>query len=138
MKTSCGPLRGLYPKDNAEADLARRMVRELDTVADPKWIAQRAVSLLTHYFVAEAHPGAMANVARDWQRELATYPEWAIEAACAWWVSKANSKRGKKPMPGDISERCDREVSILKAAKTNLAMFDRHGEHPPAHAKIAG
>lgn len=105
---------------------------QLDREADSRWIAQRVVSLLSHYFVAEIHPAAMEKVASDWTRQLELYPEWAIEAACDWWVSRHNPKRRQKPVPGDIADRANTEAAIIRIARSNLALFEKYGTNPPS------
>lgn len=107
-------------------------MKRLGSPADPLWIAQRVVSLLTHYFVAEAHPGALENVARDWKLELAEFPEWAIEDACRWWVGRENKRRRSKPLPGDIAERANRAMACVHSGRAMVECYDKYGDAPPA------
>lgn len=131
MLASLPPFNGRYPMSESEADATEDAASRLSVPADRKWIAQRVVCLLTHYFVADFHPSALENVALDWTAELDGYPEWAIEKACQWWVSKGNKKRGKKPLPGDISERAEVEMAPIKAGKYMVSAFRKYGETPP-------
>lgn len=132
MKTSLPPLLGHYPTSAEEVHALSAVLDRLEVPAEPEWIAQRVVTLLTHYFVVEVHPAAMKSVAKDWIRELKGLPEWAVENACAWWLSRANSKRAKKPMPGDISERAHREIGIITVGRKQIEFFEQYGDTPPA------
>lgn len=135
MKTSLPALRGRYPSSKAEADAARRALAPLSRPADPLWIGQRVVTLLYHYFVGDVAPAAIEAMAKDWISELRQFPEWSIEAACAWWLSRDNPKRGKRPLPGDISERAAREAALITCARQMVDLYDRHGDSPPAYLK---
>lgn len=132
IKTSLPPLRGQYPTSRDEAEATKNAIRELDTPADPRWLAQRVVTLLTHYFITDAHPAALESIAMDWTHELGGYPDWAIEAACKWWLSRHNPKRRYKPMPGDISERAQVEAAIINTGRKQVEFYERYGENPPA------
>lgn len=132
MTASLPPLRGRYPSSRAEVDLTRDAIRRLDTKASERWIGQRIVTLLSHYFVVDAHPGAMSGIAADWQRELSGYPAWAIDAACNWWTSKDNQKRRQKPVPGDISEQAHKHAQIIRSGQKMIEAFEKFGDHPPA------
>ena len=78
-----------------------------------------------------AEPTAQ-SMGEDWTRELAGYPDWAIENALGWWISRDNKRRGKKPLPGDISEAAHRAAALLIAAKTQIAMYEKYGDNPPS------
>ena len=67
-----------------------------DVPANQKWAAQRAVNfLLAHYYaVAMAEPVA-EQLGEDRRRELADFPDWAIEAAFRCWISRHNKTRQK-------------------------------------------
>lgn len=128
-------MRGQYPANNDEYEATMAAVARLGIPASERWIGQRVVVLLTHYFVANSHPDALEAVANDWIRELRGYPEWAIDAACEWWLSRHNSKRHKKPLPGDISARAHIEAAIVSAARSQCQYFERYGNNPPAFLK---
>jgi len=70
------------------------------------------------------------QVGEIWQDELAPYPLWSIHNACRWWLSKDNPDRRKKPLPGDISERCEVEMMLVRIAQRKVDHFDRHGPPP--------
>ena len=133
MKHSLPPLRGQYPKNQKEADETRQALQQLTAPANKSWIAQRAVKILAHYFVAEMHPEILKSISEDWNRELAGYPEWAIEEACRWWLSQHNKKRRQKPMPGDISEVAQRSMGMTKLAERLVDAYDKHGPTPPSY-----
>ena len=107
----------------------------LGVPASERLIAQRVVVLLTHYFVANAHPDAIEAVANDWIRELRGYPGWAIDAGCEWWMSRCNAKRRQKPLPGDISARAHIETEMVSVARSQCQYFERYGNNPPAFIK---
>ncbi|MBA86120.1 MAG: hypothetical protein CML69_15510 [Rhodobacteraceae bacterium] len=132
MKDSLPPLRGRYPTSPEQAKAVLSAVEQLDTRPGKDWIAQRIVTLLTHYFVADVHPAAMREVAKDWQAELEGLPGWAIEAACSWWLSRHNPSRRKKPLPGDISERAHLEARIITAGRKQVEWYEKYVDDPPA------
>lgn len=135
IKTSLPPLLGRYPTSREEADRVAEVLEQIGKPAAPQWIAQRVVKLLTHYFVADVHPEALKGVAADWQRELAGLPEWAIDAACGWWLSRHNPKRRNKPMPGDISERAHKEAAVVDVGRVAIKNYGKYGDNPPAFLK---
>ena len=132
MRASLPPLQGRYPTSPEEAEATRQAVDVLDRPQDPDWVAQRIFTLLSHYFVADTGAQVHQAIARDWKHELRDYPNWAIDAACKWWLSRHNGKRGKKPMPGDISARAHIEAAMLTAAKQKLQFYEKFGDNPPA------
>jgi len=78
-----------------------------------------------------------AQVGQIWLDELAEYPLWAIHNATRWWVSSKNDRRHKKPLPGDISERCEVEIMLVRVAQRAVERFDKYGapkvdDEPPA------
>ncbi|MDO6458872.1 hypothetical protein Q4494_17455 [Celeribacter halophilus] len=107
-------------------------LEQIGTPANKKWIAQRVAVLLAHYFIVDGHPAVMEAVAADWIRELEGYPEWAIEAACEWWLSRYNPKCHQKPLPGAISSRAHIDSAMISAAKSLCQFFERYGNNPPA------
>ena len=131
MLTSSPVLRGQYPTSRDEAQQAQQLVSRLGAPADTRWIGQRIATLLQHYFTADTHPGAIEAMARDWIAELRGNPQWAIEKACAWWISKDNPKRRNKPMPGDISEAVDSFTTPLRVGQLMVDRYRKHGDTPP-------
>ena len=131
LRDSLPVFKGRYPADKREADAARRALAQIDVRANRAEIAERVVKMLHHYFIANAPTEAIEAVANDWIAELEEYPLWAIKAACTWWVSRHNPDNARKPVPGQISARAQREAGIIIAAKQQLKMFDKYGENPP-------
>jgi len=64
-------------------------------------------------------------IADDWASELSEYPEWALQKAFRWWMSRSNEDRRRKPMPGDISERAHFEMSVVRGARLMAENFDK-------------
>lgn len=136
IRASSPVLRGQYPKSHEEAEHAKRLIEQFDTKADQRWIAQRAVKFLAgHYFVAEMAEPVAEQIGRDWTMELSGLPDWAIEAAFSWWISRHNPKRAKKPLPGDISERAHIEAAMISTGRKQVEFFERYGNNPPAFLK---
>lgn len=124
---------GRYPSSPEEAEEARKLVARYDVPADAAWIAQRVYRFLAaHYFVPDMAEATAETLATDWIRELNGYPDWAIEDALQWWISRANKKRAKKPVPGDISERAQFAAAMMIAAKRQLEFYDQYKDRPPA------
>ena len=71
--------------------------------AEPKWVNQRVIAFLSHYFVPDIPPQAQLVALADWVRLLSPFPQWAIEAAVEEWLSRPGRQ---KPMPGDIIAGC--------------------------------
>lgn len=135
MKTSLPPLRGRYPTSEAEVAQLESVLLRISLRPDAKWLAGRIVTLLSHYYVAEIHPSAMEAIAKDWTKELADLPEWAINDACHWWVSRHNPKRAKRPLPGDISDRAHVEAAIIDIGWKQVSNFKKYGANPPSFLK---
>lgn len=131
MLGSLPGLRGQYPKTEGEAKQLAEAVDALAKPAAPRWIAQRIATLLQHYFTTDTHPAALESMARDWIAELREQPQWAIEKACAWWLSKNNLKRRNKPMPGDIAESADTFTSAVRLGGMIVGRYARYGDTPP-------
>jgi len=110
---------------------------ELERPAQRAWIAQRVVQLFGHYPATQLHEEVVSKVAKDWISELADLPEWAIDEACAWWISRHNTKKKRtfRPLPGDISERANQSMSICRTARSILKLFDQYGVTPPPFLK---
>lgn len=85
--------------------------------------------MLSEYFVALSRSGVSEQVGDIWIGELAPYPLWSIHNATRWWLSKDNDNRRKKPLPGDISDRCEVEMMLVRIAQRRVDKFDQHG--PP-------
>ena len=75
--------------------------------------------------------GVAAQVGAIWQDELAGYPLWALHNATRWWLSRHNPDRRKKPLPGDISARCEVEMMLVRIAQRKVDQFDKFGAPKP-------
>lgn len=82
----------------------------LSKPASPEWCMARVAALLNPYYDKDTPPAVRKMEAEDWLEELQFYPQWAIESAVRWWKSADNINRRKKPLEGDISERCKLEM----------------------------
>ena len=111
------------------------MARDLGKPADPVFVSTWVITLLHHYYVGELPEVAQDGIARHWLIELAEYPDWAIDAACTWWVSRNNPKRNKKPLPGDISARAHEEMAPIRTAKLQVERYAKFGDNPPEFLK---
>lgn len=107
------------------------VVQKISEPATPRGIATKVVPMLSEYFVALDRAGVSEQVGEIWQDELADYPLWAIHNACRWWLSRHNDNRRRKPLPGDISDRCETEMLLVRIAQRTVDYFDAHGA-PPA------
>ena len=135
IKDSLPAFSGQWIQSAEEAEKTRAAVAKLSEGADPAWVGQRVVTLLSHYFVNDIHPAAQEAVARDWMVELAMFPAWAIDAAASWWLSRQNGNRSKKPVPGDISKRAHLEMAMVRVAQSKIEQFEQYGDNPPAFMK---
>lgn len=88
--------------------------------ADLSWTMGRIAALLSGYYDKATPLGIREIEAEDWAEALRDYPQWAIERACRWWKSVDNSKRGKRPVEGDIVARVRKEMDPVLAAKRRL------------------
>ena len=95
-------------------------IEALKTPATPKWITGRVATLLAQYFVGNLSEQMMTAIAADWEHELRPYPAWAIANAVRWWMGADNPERRKKPMVGDIAERCVKEMELVRVAEICL------------------
>lgn len=107
-------------------------VEYLTAPAPRKWIAGRTLTLLSQYFAPNMDEGVAAAIADDWCAMLADYPAWAIANACRWWMSRENPNKHRRPVPGDIQERCEVEVARTKTAKVVLGWGQIKGNDAPA------
>lgn len=107
-----------------ERDTLEKAMIHLSTPAPKKWITGRIASLLAQYFQGDISDKMMEAIADDWCHELQEYPAWSIAKAVRWWTGKDNPDRRKKPLPGDIAERAQKELGPLFAAKAAIRNFD--------------
>ena len=99
---------------------AEAAVKALTVPSDPARRAARILALLSPYFEKETPMAVREIEAEDWSIALRGFPQWAIDRACRWWKSDANSDRRKRPLEGDIVARCKLEMAIVKAAKIKI------------------
>lgn len=104
-------------RDEVEASLPR-----LTTPAQSDWLMARIAALLHPYYEKDVPQGVRMMEAEDWAVELDGYPRWAVEKAVRWWKSGDNPKRQKRPLEGDISARCRKEMDAVLAAQKYLEM----------------
>ncbi len=128
-------LQGRWISSKTEAEAVKEMVAEYSTPASPVWICTRVMQLLGHFYAGELPSIVHEGVSSDWLQELCDLPDWAIDAACRWWVGRDNKKRGKRPLPGDISERAEEIMAGLRIAKTQIERYEKHGDNPPEYLK---
>lgn len=99
-----------------------RILPHLTRPARGEWVLARVVSLLNPYFEREAPQAIREMEAEDWAEALAEFPEWAINAAVRWWKGADNPRRSRRPVEGDIAERCRIEMGAALAAKRLLTL----------------
>jgi len=87
----------------------------------------RIATLQAQYYTTAIPEQMQEAIADDWHNELKEYPAWAISNAVRWWMSKDNDKRRYKPMCGDIAERCETEMAIVRVAEYAIKRFDKQG-----------
>lgn len=108
----------------------------LTAPAPRKWIAGRVLTLLSQYFAPNMDEGVSSAIADDWCAMLADYPAWAIANACRWWMSRENPNKHRRPVPGDIQERCEVEIVRAKTAKVVLGWGQIKVEDAPANPPL--
>jgi hypothetical protein len=115
-----------------EAEAVRDMVEYLEKPAPRKWVAGRALTLLSQYFAPNMDEAITQAIANDWCEMLAPYPAWAIANACRWWMSRENPNKARRPLPGDIQEAAHREMEMVRVARITLSRGIRsHFEPEP-------
>jgi len=98
----------------------RPMVEKLMKPAGREWTSGRVATLLASYFVSQLPANIQAAIAEDWLAELQSFPAWALQEACRWWLSADNPERKRKPHPGDIAARARQETLIVRLADERL------------------
>lgn len=93
------------------------------TPAPRRWINQRVVALLSHYFVPDIPAAAQMAALADWIDILSPFPQWAVEAAVKEWLNRPGRQ---KPMPGDIAAGCRWRVA---EPALNLKLLRKMVEH---------
>lgn len=105
------------PTNQDQIDRARADIAVLSEPAKVEFIMFRITSLLHPYYQGDAPSAVLQQIADDWATELSKYPDWAIDRAVKWYKSAENKDRRKKPLEGDISERCKKEIAFLGVAE---------------------
>ena len=106
--------------DQASREEADRIVLALTQPADSTWLMARCAALLSPYFEKDIDAGIRKMDAEDWAAELGDFPKWAVEMAVRWWKSHKNPNRRKRPIEGDIADRCRVEMQAVRAAQISL------------------
>lgn len=114
----------------AEAKAIAEAAHSLRTPATRQWIAGRVATLLSQYFASSIPVEMMTAIAEDWDEELRGYPAWAVNAACRWWMGRDNPDHRKKPLPGDIAARAEREVGVVAIAENAVRRFIPNAKPP--------
>ena len=97
--------------------------------ANPQWIMKRVAALLSQYYTMDVPAAAHSLIAEDWLEALNEYPQWAIIRSVRWWKSDANLERRKRPLEGDISARCKKELELTRLAERAVRQYTS-GAHP--------
>lgn len=108
------------------------MLSKLTVPADGVWLSARIAALLSPYYEKDVPQSVREMEAEDWIGALAEYPRWAVERAVRWWKSADNIDRRKRPLEGDISARCDVEMSEVHRARNAMrAPVAIEAQEPP-------
>jgi hypothetical protein len=113
------------PSLRSDPDIRERaasVVDRLSAPAQPAWTMARIAALLSPYYEKDLPQAVRIIEAQDWADALSGYPQWAIESAVRWWKSADNPDRRKRPLEGDIAERCEWEMRGIKAAHLYLSL----------------
>ena len=99
---------------------AKTVISSHSKPAHPAEISARVLALLNSYYDKDSPVSIQEIEAEDWVEALKNYPYWAIERACRWWKSDENGYRRKRPLEGDIVDRCKVHMQPISAAKIHL------------------
>lgn len=97
-----------------------RAIKALTKPVEPVYMMARVAALLSPYFEKDVPQAVRVMDAQDWAAALGSYPEWAIERAVRWWKGEDNPNRRKRPLEGDIAERCRVEMKAVRAAQIKV------------------
>lgn len=84
----------------------------------------RVLALLAPYYSNDVPQSLREIEAEDWLVELRQFPEWALVNAARWWKGGDNPDRRKRPLEGDISARCKREIGLISTGRMAVKWFD--------------
>lgn len=84
--------------------------------ANPAWISARVLTLLSHFYVANAPGAVQEGVINDWVAALEPFPAWAIDRVCQDWLASQSDK----PKIVDIVAGCKRITGAADAERAAL------------------
>jgi len=93
------------------------VARFLEISADRTWMLARVAALLSPYYEKDVPQGVRKMEAEDWAEALQDFPQWAITNAVRWWKGENNPDRRRRPLEGDIVDRCRAEMMPVRAAR---------------------
>ena len=111
------------------------MVSSLSQPVRRDWLQAEVVKLLVHYFTGADLGSFAQSIGDDYDRELSKYPAWAITKARNWWLSANNGRRRFKPLPGDLAERAEKEMAVVRIAESRIARSRPKQTAPRAEQK---
>ena len=117
----------LPPADRPPMEAVERAVAGLTVPVDPTWCMARVAALLSPYYEKDTPQSVREMEAEDWLAALEGFPQWAVDDAVRWWKSADNPHRRRRPMEGDIAERCRSAVGDVRAVPVLLS-FARPAE----------
>jgi hypothetical protein len=98
------------------------LIQMLKIPANPVWVMARVASLLNPYFEKDTPQAIRKMEAEDWSYAFDGFPKWAIDKAVRWWKSADNPKRRIRPVEGDIVERINFEMQLVRNAEAGSNM----------------
>lgn len=121
------------PRSQEDADALTMAVDAASTPATPADIGKHALVVISQYFIGDQPAVVREATAAMWVEHLDEFPEWAIRNAVTWWVGPDNAAkaRHRRPLPGDIAERCRMEVAPITRARQAVAHWEKYrGAYP--------
>lgn len=121
------------PHSQEDADAMAMAVESAAVPATPTQVGKHALVVISQYFVGDQPAIVQQATAAMWVEHLGEFPEWAIRNAVAWWVGPDNpaKARSRRPLPGDIAERCRVEVACLDLARQRVGQWSKYrGAYP--------
>lgn len=108
-------------------------VEEASTPATPAQVGTHALVVISQYYVGDQPAIVQQATAAMWVKHLGEFPEWAIRNAVEWWIGPDNPSkiRARRPLPGDIAERCRAEMACLHLAQQRIGQWNKYrGAYP--------
>lgn len=121
------------PRTEQDAEELTAAIEAVTAPATKTEVATLALCAIAQHWVGEQPAVVQKFTANLWQTHLGIYPAWAIERAVIWWTGPENDakRRSKRPQPGDIAERCNAEMAIVRMAETHLKWWSQYrGAYP--------